>query len=270
MNVNKAIDYVRQRGTPRERARIEWIVNEIKPDDDVHSPLLELQCSDGGFPFAGEKGKPSTVNSTLSTIVQLDELGLFASEHTERAVSYLLTVQKDDGGWDEDPAIAQYTLPPYITPGDLRTRLYLSSHASYWLALKNHLEDSKFREALYFLVSHQEETGRFFGFRHTTWIAASAFALAGRPYSKIVSRAVKYLMEKSFDEWADSQLAWAVAYLGRAGLPKAHPFISDCLNELSGRQQPDGTWISENGEAFTVDATICAVKAFKIFGALSG
>ena len=269
MNTHKAIEYVRQKGTDLERARIDWVVNETKPDSDTYTPLLELQRPDGGFPFAGEKGKPSAVNSTLTAIVELDELGLFASECTERAVSYLLAMQQDDGGWDEDPAIARYALPPYITPGDLRTRLYLSAYASYWLALKDYLEDPKFREALYFLVTHQEETGRFFGFRHTTWIAASAFALAGRPYSKIVSRALKYLMGKPLDEWADSQLAWAIACLGRAGLPKAHPFISDCLNELGERQQPDGTWISENGEAFTIDATISAVKAFKIYDILS-
>ena len=269
MNVDKAIEFVRHRGTDLERARIEWITSEVKPESDAVAPLLELQCQDGGFPFAGEKGNPSAVSSTLSSVEQLDELGLFTSEHTERAISYLLGVQKDDGGWDEEAVIAQYALPAYITPGDLRTRLYLSAYASYWLALKGRLEDARFRKALYFLVTHQEETGRFFGFRHTTWIAASAFALAGRPYTKIVSKSLKYLMEKPLDEWADSQLAWAMACLGRADLPKAHPFVSDCLAELAERQRPDGTWISENGEAFTIDATISAIKAFRIFGVLA-
>lgn len=269
MNIDKAIDFLRLKGTDLERARAEWIINRVKPADDLIQPFLELQCPDGGFPFGWEKGNLSAVNSTLSAIWHLDELGLSGSTHAERAFGYLLLVQKDDGGWDEDPAIAHYALPPYITPGDLRTRLYLSAYASYWLALKHHFEDPKFREALYFLVSHQEDSGRFFGFRHTTWIAVSAFALAGRPYAKIVSKGLKYLMEKPLDEWADSQLAWALECLGRAGLPKAHPFISDCLAELAQRQKPDGTWISEDGEAFTARATLSAVKAFKIFGAPS-
>ena len=269
MKIDKAIDFVRQNGTDLERARVGWLISGVKPTENMIQQFLELQCPDGGFPFGGGKGNPSAVDSTLSAIGYLEDLGLFHSTHVDRAFTYLLLVQKKDGGWDEDPGITEYSLPPYITPGDLRTRVYLSAHASYWLALKQHLEDPKFREALYFLVSHQEDSGRFFGFRRTTWIAVSAFALAGRPYSKIVSKGLKYLMDKPLDEYADSQIAWALEYLGRAGLPKVHPFISDCLAELAQRQKPDGAWISEDGESFTVGATISALKAFKIFGVLS-
>jgi squalene cyclase len=269
MNVDKAMAFLRQYGTDFERARMEWTVNKIKPDDAVVTPFLELQGSDGGFPYGKEKGNLSTVNNTLSAISCLHDLGLFDSRHAERAFRFLLSVQKDDGGWDEDAAIVKYDLPSHITPGDLRTRLYLSSLACYWMALKRYNEHPNFREALYFLVSHQEESGKFFGFLHTTWIAVSAFAIAGRPYAKIVSRGLKYLMEKPFDEWADSQIAWVLECLGRAKLPKVHPFVSDCLSELAQRQKPDGAWVSEDGEKFTTVATLSAIKAFKIYGVLS-
>jgi len=266
MNIEAAAAFLCERGTEFEKARSEWVLNKVKPQSGVLRSFLELQCESGGFPFGGEKGNLSTVHSTVTAIWWLDDLGLFDSVHADQAFEYLYAVQKDDGGWDEDPAITKYRLPPWITPGDLRTRVYLSAYASYWLALRGHIEHPQFRNALYFLVSHQEESGKFFGFLHTTWIAVSAFALAGRPYAKIVSKGLKHLMGKPFDEWADSQIAWALECLGRAGLPKVHPFISDCLDELAKRQKPDGTWISEDGEAFTVQATLSAVKAFKIFG----
>ena len=268
MNVDKAIAFLRQYGTDLEKARMEWIVNKIKPDDFVIAPFLGLQRSDGGFPFGDHKGNLSAVHNTLSAILCLEELGLFDSAHAGRAFQFLLAAQKDDGGWDEDPAISQYDLPFYITPGDLRTRLYLSAYACYWLGLKPYIEHAKFRKALYFLISHQEESGKFFGFLHTTWIAVSAFAIAGRPYAKIVSKGLKYLMGKPFDEWADSQIAWVLECLGRAKLSKVHPFISDCLAELAQRQKPDGTWISEDGEEFTARATLSAIRAFKIYGLL--
>lgn len=269
MNVDKAIAFLKERGTDFEKARLGWIVDGVKPDDEVVRSLLGLQNRDGGFPFDDKDGSPSTVNNTLNALWQMDELGVLDSSNADLALQYLLTVQQDDGGWDEDPAIAQYELPPWITPGDLRTRLYLSAHAAYWLAVAQFTGHPNFRKALYFLVSHQEEPGNFFGFPHTTWIAVSAFAMAGRPYSKIVSRGLKFLMDRPFEEWADSQIAWALECLGRAGLPKVHPFISDCLNELEQRQNPDGTWISEDGDTFTVQATINVIKVLKMYGSSS-
>ena len=270
MDIARAVSIVKQNGSTLEKARYDWVVNGITVDVEIVRPFLELQSRDGGFPFGGQKENLCTVNDTLSALSLMDGLGLLDSTAAGQAIDYLLAVQKDDGGWDEDPAITKYELPSWVFPGDLRTRLHLSAYASYWLALKNRVEDPKFRKALYFLVGQQEVSGKFFGYLHTTWIAASVFALAGRPYSKIVSRCLKYLMEKPFDEWADSQIAWALECLGRAGLPKAHPFINDCLIELRQRQKSDGTWISEDGEACTIQATISVLKAFKIFGAMPG
>lgn len=265
MNIKAAAAFLRDRGTEFEKARSEWIINKVKPQSGILQSFLDLQGESGGFPFGEQKGNLCTVDSTLNAIWWLDELGMFDTSHVDRALRYLFAVQKNDGGWDEDPAIMQYKLPPWITPGDLRTRVYLSAYASYWLALKGHIEHPQFRNALYFLVSHQEDSGKFFGFLHNTWIAVSAFALAGRPYAKIVSKGLKYLVAKPFDEWADSQIAWALECLGRAGLPRVHPFVSECIDELASRQKPDGTWVSEDGDAFTAQATLSAVKAFKIF-----
>jgi len=77
MNVDKAVAFLRQNGTDFDKARLEWIVNKIKPDDSIVAPFLELQRADGGFPFGGNKNNLSTVDSTLSRNAPSDFCLLF-------------------------------------------------------------------------------------------------------------------------------------------------------------------------------------------------
>jgi squalene cyclase len=263
MAVTEALSFVEERGSSLEQARLRCILQEVEPEPDVIQPFIELQNDDGGFPFGRVQGNLSTVNRTLAALSWMDDLGMLVSPPASRALEYLLAVQRDDGGWDEDPAIAQYDLPPWISPGDLRTRLYLSSYAAYWLAVTGYASHPAFRKALEFLLKHQDETGKFYGFLHSTWIATSVFAMAGERYSTVVEQGLQALMDRPLAAWEASQIAWVLDCLGRAGLPRDHPFIEKCLAELRQRQRADGSWSSEDGEAFAVGATIAAVKALK-------
>ena len=94
---------------------------------------------------------------------------------------------------------------------------------------------------------------------------ASAFMMAGPRYTTAVKRGLKTLMERAISEWPDSQIAWALCCLGRAGLSRNHPFVENSLMELRSRCKPDGSWLSEDGESHTVDATLEVIKAFKVY-----
>jgi hypothetical protein len=193
----------------------------------------------------------------------MEELNLLFSPATCDAFAYLLKRQQDNGSWDEDPQIAQYELPPWIQLGDLKTKLYLSAYASYWLAVGGYTHLPAFRRAVHFLIRNQEVSGRFFGYLHTTWIAVGVFLMAGDRYEKIASHGIQALSDKSLHEWADSQIAWTLDCLSRGGLPKSHPFVAQCLEELLPRQKSDGSWASEDGDDFAVSATIQVLKVLK-------
>jgi hypothetical protein len=119
-----------------------------------------------------------------------------------------------------------------------------------------------------FLLQHRGESGKFYGYLHTTWIATSVFLMAGSQYLEIVESGLRVLVDRALTEWEASQIAWALDCLGKAGLPDSHPFVERCLAELLNRQRPDGSWSSEDGEAFAVGATIGALKALKRYGFL--
>ena len=262
------ISFIEATGSELEKARIRWILFGEKPGQNIVEQLAELQNENGGFPYDMVKGNLSTVDNTLVGLLWMHELGLFNSRLADRAMSYILAVQKQDGGWDEDPAISQYGLPPWIRIGDTTSRLYLSSYAAYWLALGNYTTSTAFEKALAFIIKHQDETGKFQGYLHTTWIAASVLFMAGSKYRERAEKALQFLEERPLSEWADSQIAWALDCLNNAGLPKDHPFVKAGLNELTHRRRSDGSWASEDGASFDVGATISAMKTLKRYGLL--
>lgn len=266
MDITKSVVFIEEKGTELEKARVKHILYGQEPERDVIWQFTGLQNNDGGFPFDMVQGNLSTVDNTLVALSWMDELGLLKSSSADKAIGYLVMMQKDDGGWDEDLSIMQYALPPWISPGDLRTRLYLSAYAAYWLAVRGSVTHPAFQKALEFLLQHQDECGRFRGYLHTTWIATSVFLMAGSQYSEVVEKGLQALEKKPLVEWEASQIAWALDCLGKAGLQGNHPFIKECLAELINRQRPNGSWSSEDGEAFAVGATIGALKVLKLYG----
>jgi squalene cyclase len=268
MDINKSISLIKEKGSELERAKLRRLLYNEEPKSNITQFVVELQNGDGGFPYKMVKGNLSTIGSTLVALWWMNDLGMLKSPTTDKACKYLLAVQKDDGGWDEDPFIAEYNPPPWASPGDLRARLYLSADSAYWLAVIGYRTHPAFQKALDFLLKHQDETGKFYGFLHSTWIATSVFAMAGDKYSEVVKKGLQILMDRPFSEWEDSQIAWVLNCLSKAGLPKEHPFIKKCLTELLKRQKPNGSWVSEDGEARAVGATIEVVKVLKHYGLL--
>jgi len=90
--------------------------------------LRKLQNIDGGFPFNGEKGKLSSVNNTSANLDLMVELGLVESDACRKTLDYLVSVQGEDGNWDENRAISQYKPPFWNIPGNLKTKMWLTAN----------------------------------------------------------------------------------------------------------------------------------------------
>jgi squalene cyclase len=264
-----AIGYIQTNGSAHEKARLEWILNGIPPGDEIICQLCDLQKEDGGFPHALLAGNPSTINETLTAIWKLTDLGMLGSPVVEKSLHYLFATQREDGGWDESPTICSVDPPPWAMPGDLKARLYLSAYAIFWLAASGLAADPAFQKGLEYLLPRQDESGTFYGFRHTTWIAASAFAMAGEGYAGVVQRGLDSLLAIPPIEWEASQLAWALDCLWTAGVPSHQSFVQSALLELVNRQAPDGSWASEDGPAYAVSATVEAIKVLNRYGVIS-
>jgi squalene cyclase len=269
MDFDQSITFIEAKGTSLEKARLDCILHGTNPQKDVTQGFIELQNTDGGFPFGMRKGNLSTINETTVALWWMEELDLLTSSTAKQSFAYLLATQQPDGSWDEDPRVAYYELPPWIRLDDPRTKLYLSAYATYWLAVGGNTNLPAFRKAIHYLIRNQDQSGNFFGYLHTTWIATGVFLMMGERYSAIASHGIQALSDRAPAEWDDSQIAWALDCLSRGGLPKSHPFVEACLGELFCRQKPDGSWASEDGEAFALGATIQVLKVLKRYGMLT-
>ncbi len=269
VDFHKAIDYVNEKGSSLEKARLDCILNTTAPSSEVRQEISELQNLDGGFPFAMVAGNLSTVNETTVALWWMEELDLLSWVIAQQAYGYLLSTQQSDGGWDEDVRIAQYDLPPWILLGDPKTKLYLSAYAAYWFAVGGYKHLPAFRKALHLLIRNQDQSGRIYGYTHTTWIAAAVFLMAGERYSPVARLAIQALSLRPLADWDDSQIAWALDCLGKAGLPRDHPFMEGGLAEMTHRQKDDGSWAAEEGEDSAVSTTIQVMKVLKRYGPIT-
>lgn len=266
IQLSSAIQYVTEHGTVLERARMLRILMDVEPSPEAYQKLLDSQNPDGGFPSRPKPGSASSADSTLTALWQFDELGMLSGQPACRALEFLRAVQRPDGGLDENAGLPEHDLPPWIRPGEESTRLYLTGYAAYWLGAAAAADHPAFLRAVAFLAARQQPEGRIPGYMHNNWLAAAAFLFAGEPFARSAARALEFLLLLARADWADSQLAWALDCLTRAGLAPAHPFARFCLDEIAARQAPDGSWASEDGPAFATSATVGAIKVLKHHG----
>jgi squalene cyclase len=298
VDLTAAIAYVTEHGTVLEKARLLRLLLGVEPGREAYQKLLDSQNPDGGFPSRPRPGSQSAVDSTLTALWQFDELGLDDHPAAGRALRFLLAMQQPDGGWDENPALPAHDLPPWIVRGETSTRLYLTTYAAYWLGLFGYAQDDPFRRAAAFIAARQAPTGRIPGYLHNNWLGTSVFLLAGPShpgYAQYAQKGLEFIASLPLSAaanpdpgataghagfgatadadlsvgaatWEDSQIAWAIDCLTRAGIPPQHPWLAAALAELVRRQAADGSWASADGPAFAASATVSALKVLKQHG----
>ncbi len=254
------IAYVDQNGSEMERARLRGILGRARPDAKVVRALEARQNGDGGFPHGMVQGRLSTIASTTMALRWLEDLGLLHSPHVERAVIYLLAVQRPDGSWDEPAGLVRHAPPPGLMPGDPRVRSLSTARVAYWFAHAGERGDDAVPRALAYLRERQAPDGRFLGFLPTTWLAAALFRLAEGPDSQAAARGIEALTAVAPERWHPEGLTAMLNCLGDAGVREDLPLMREGLARLVRLARPDGSWLSEESDAEHVEVTLQALR----------
>jgi hypothetical protein len=168
-----------------------------------------------------------------------------------RAVQFLANRQSPDGSWEEEEKVVDLA-PPWVKPGELHARLYLTANCGFWLALSS-IAKREAEKAAGYLEPHLDEQGRIPGFWHTHWLAGGLWHKLGwqEPAGCVFGH-----LSQEVERLAASNLAWLITTLGAAGVASSHPLVVEAASLLEQNQQEDGRWQSEDGAGQDVHATL--------------
>lgn len=266
MDVQKAIHFIEEIGTEIEKYRLNYLLTKERDDEEPLSYLREYQNEDGGFPFNNKKSNLSSINATCLNLSLMIELGLTESDNCRKTLEYLLSVQGEDGSWDQHPAITQYNPPFWNTPGDLKVKMWLTACILNNLIKLGYIESEAVKKATQFLLKHRDEDGKFVGFLHATWISVGIFGQLEGSNSEVVKKALN-VIKQNFEQLEDdpTNLTWCLECFYVAGISKDDPVVKRCINRVIELQRQDGAWSSGDGAEQTVSITLGVLKTFKMY-----
>lgn len=269
----RAVAFVRAHGDEFAIARLDWL------DGETEEPCLSReqtqrffagQREDGGWaPFWAPDY--SSLDATCFRLAQCEGLMLgFWEPSVERAVAFLRSRQRADGSWEEDEAVRDLA-PPWATPGEFGSRLYLIANCGWWVAnasLTGRLvtDDGASRRAGSYLERYLASDGSLSSVLHTHWLAAGLWIRLGQ--SDLSDRVLDSLATHIDATVPSGALVWMLTTLTGIGLDADRPAIARAIGALNAQQQPDGRWASEDGPERDAYTTAEALRALLMWAAL--
>jgi hypothetical protein len=261
-NLAQAIAYIRQHGGPLELARLHAALGERTAVEEARQQVAALQNPDGGWPYRQEEGQPSSLAATHHALTWLAELDLHSDPVSQRGLDFLIATQQPDGSWRESERIARLNPPQWMAPGNEMANVYLTADSAYHLAVGRDAELEAVTRACNYLYQLELDAQ----YPQTIWIMGALFSVAEGETSEVAQMAREYLEARLDEQWDASALAWLLNTYLNAGINPASPLLARARALLENMQQPNGSFASDDGDPFTLDVTIQAVRALQAAG----
>lgn len=273
VDLDAAIGYVVAHGDAVDRARLSWLCSGTTPPQDVLDKAELGQARKGGWPPYWNSHIAS-VDATCFRLAELDDLGALDRPGGREATGWLASRQRPDGTWEEDESLAA-TAPPWARPGDPEARLYLTTNAAFWLAVAGAEESGGrpyggrgeqgvfaaevARAAEAFRASLRPD-GTWPSYLATGWLGAAVLYDLGWFYE---AAQIQVILAERVPGMSPADCAWMAAALRRVGMSADDWLLVTARRRLSETQRADGSWPSDDGDAFHVHTTLTAIRALR-------
>jgi hypothetical protein len=272
-----AVDYVRVNGNIYEKLYLAYALGEV-PDPELLHELTGLQNRDGGWPWQFQGGEPSGVGATARVLELLLKTGLErGSETCSQAVSFLLSLQREDGGWAENPELSDLIPKDWIWVSTAGSMTHITGDVINALIEAGESSNPSTARAVAFLKKTQNEEGGWpshlgSDYTHGTDIAGmdvivKALLGAGEPKdSQVFKRAIEVVVRER-EDWKLPVCGASVLNLfTKLGFGPDHEYVRELAETLIEKQRPDGGWNWVGDLPSNPAQTVYTVKQLKKCG----
>jgi hypothetical protein len=257
-------------GDEVERARLAYLRNAAIPAEELLAAAEAGRIDGAGWP-GQQDGVVASIDATCFRLAELDDLGALDRPAVRRVLDWLTAIQRPDGTWEEDEALAG-DAPPWAQPGDEAARLYLTANAAFWLSAAGLAArpggplDSRVGGAYAGVVGGAaaaiagslRDDGSWPSFLVTGWLSAAVLFGQSR---FLDSARMRMVLAERLPDMSPADLAWLACALRRLGLEDGDSLMVAARRRLAETQHTDGSWPSDDGDAFTVHTTLAAIRA---------
>lgn len=268
--LSRAISFIEENGDDVERARLAGLLGRFPPEPRTLRTLTSRQRDDGGFPYGMIPGRPSSVTATARALQWIEDLRMPSSPPGQRAVTFLLMVQRPDGAWDESPAVVKFDPPPAVRPGTTFARRYCTGVAALALARMLGRGSDAVAHAAEFLRAHRDGAVGVDELAETAALVTALLMMADGRESVAAADGAEALSRVPAEMWTADRLAAALAAFHTAGFSADEPMASWAIRRLLDLQSAAGGWSSMHGPDHDVEVSLDVLSMLSAFGVSSG
>lgn len=240
--------------------------------------LLSFQNPDGGWPWKLERHIPSGVGETSRIVELLLRNWLERTSPVVReAIDFLLSIQRQDGGWSENPELSQVIPKSWGWISITHSVTHRTADVVNALINAGKTGHPSVQKAIFFLRKAQNEEGGWNShvgpdYQYGTDIAGmdviiKTFLLAGEPRESILFKRTIEAILKHRKGWRDPVSAASVLNIFlRLGYSKEHPYIKELVGILIETQRADGGWNWYGDLPSNPGQTVYCIKQLKKCG----
>ncbi|MEV4541911.1 prenyltransferase/squalene oxidase repeat-containing protein [Micromonospora echinaurantiaca] len=270
VDLDAAVGFVVAHGDAVDRARLSRLRTGAAVPADLLDAAEAGQTPDGGW-SATLDSPVGSVDATCYRLSELDDLGALGRPAARRALDWLAARQLPDGGWDEDPSLAEVA-PEWARPGDPEARFYLTANAGFWLTVAgldaraagplDHRVGGAYagvvQAAAHAVAGQLAPDGSWPSFLPAGWLSAAVLHRQGM-YDE--SARIQAVLAERVPRLSPADAAWLAATLRRVEVGEEQWLLVSARRRLAETQRSDGGWDSDDGHQFDVHTTLRAIRA---------